>query len=474
MHAESKRLLWSAVLLCLGLGCAVSKTVRLETGQGRSVTVTPRNVVGKELAAAKLDEGEWREAIKEQAKTARPFVRPLQQARELFSVPTRTLHYKYDIRNKRLIGANAETRGLHLVDPDEQLAVEYRRWCERVKGRPGDCLCLLEDGTILGSDAKYSLALALAMGSVLEGMNEAFKGMVSDRAVISTTLSMVTMYLMFLILPEPVSKGAAAAMTVAMIGYVGIDTLYQIIDGWSQMVLKADAALTFAELRAAGEPFGKLMGAYSARAFVMMAMALLGRTTADMAKGMRNLPKFPQAAAAAEAQAGVNLAAAVESAQSVAVTAEGLVIRVAPYAVAMSASGMDRTRPVRLHHEIQQDTTKASTNLARAGTNKKGQGQGYPSFDAFKREYGQAGKDKAWHHIVEQGSGNVERFGAVAIHNTDNIILLDAQLHNRISGFYSSKPPGMSQTIREWLSTQSFEAQREFGLQTLRKFGAIP
>ncbi|WP_428263230.1 hypothetical protein [Haliangium sp.] len=55
------------------------------------------------------------------------------------------------------------------------------------------------------------------------------------------------------------------------------------------------------------------------------------------------------------------------------------------------------------------------------------------------------------------------------------MIAIDAAIHRRISGFYSSKPDFCRpQTVRQWLSTQSFEAQRVFGLKILRKHGAIP
>lgn len=102
-------------------------------------------------------------------------------------------------------------------------------------------------------------------------------------------------------------------------------------------------------------------------------------------------------------------------------------------------------------------------------------GRGFKSFDAFKRAMGPAGKGQAWHHIVEQTSGNVSRFGAEAIHNTSNLVKLPhgkGSIHNRISGYYSSKQPftgGL--TVREWLSTQTYEQQYQFGIQTMKKFG---
>ena len=44
-------------------------------------------------------------------------------------------------------------------------------------------------------------------------------------------------------------------------------------------------------------------------------------------------------------------------------------------------------------------------------------------------------------------------------------------LHSMISGFYSSKPEWTNGlTVRQWLSTQSYEDQWKFGLQKLTEF----
>ncbi len=94
----------------------------------------------------------------------------------------------------------------------------------------------------------------------------------------------------------------------------------------------------------------------------------------------------------------------------------------------------------------------------------------YSSFKSFKRAMGPAGPGKEWHHIVEQTDGNVGRFGPKAIHNTENVIALDKELHTRVSAFYSSKRFDITntmQTVREWMRTQSFEAQRDFGLRAV-------
>ncbi|MFP2898457.1 hypothetical protein [Corallococcus sp. 4LFB] len=67
----------------------------------------------------------------------------------------------------------------------------------------------------------------------------------------------------------------------------------------------------------------------------------------------------------------------------------------------------------------------------------------------------------------------MKRFGPQAVHNPGNVIPLEKALHSRISSFYSTirrELTGSSLTVRQWLSTQSYEAQREFGLQAIEKF----
>ncbi|WP_368670397.1 hypothetical protein [Myxococcus sp. AM011] len=94
----------------------------------------------------------------------------------------------------------------------------------------------------------------------------------------------------------------------------------------------------------------------------------------------------------------------------------------------------------------------------------------YSSFKSFKRAMGPAGPGKEWHHIVEQTDGNVGRFGPKAIHNTENIVALDKELHSKVSAFYSSKRfdiTSTTKTVREWLSTQPFDAQRDFGMRAI-------
>jgi hypothetical protein len=101
--------------------------------------------------------------------------------------------------------------------------------------------------------------------------------------------------------------------------------------------------------------------------------------------------------------------------------------------------------------------------------------QGFRSFRALKRALGPAGADKHWHHIVEQTKKNVARFGPETIHNTRNVVAIDAKVHRQVSGYYSSKDFFTGgKTVRQWLKQQSFELQEQFGKETLLKFGVTP
>ena len=98
-------------------------------------------------------------------------------------------------------------------------------------------------------------------------------------------------------------------------------------------------------------------------------------------------------------------------------------------------------------------------------------GVGYRSFPAFKRAAGPAGEGMEWHHVVGQTTSNIERFGQEAIHNTNNLVRLDVATHRQINAFYATKPLGSDMTVRQLLSTQSFEEQYNFGQQIVQDFG---
>ncbi|MBK8140135.1 MAG: hypothetical protein IPK57_03410 [Chitinophagaceae bacterium] len=116
--------------------------------------------------------------------------------------------------------------------------------------------------------------------------------------------------------------------------------------------------------------------------------------------------------------------------------------------------------------------------LARGFLGRNAAGIGFNTFNEFKTAYGTAGIGKAWHHIVEQNPANIAKFGAQRIHNSTNLIKLDhgaGTIHAKVSGYYSSIQPFTNgQTVRKWLSSQSYQQQYDFGIKTMKQFGWTP
>ncbi|HZH14979.1 MAG TPA: AHH domain-containing protein [Archangium sp.] len=353
------------LLVLVGSGCSATRVVRLDTGDDVFI-VAPRVEEGAELEAAELDADEFQEALVRLARDVRPFRTPMLEARALFGVPSRSGVYRYESRGRRLRPEGPEDAdGPRLLESyaDEALTRAYGQWCQR-KSQPGDCLRLLDEGPLLASDGKYTLAMAIAMDSVWEETAEALEDMADPDALRATLTASVTMYLLLWSLPEPVSKGVAATLTALAIAYLGVDTVWRLIDGWLTLVREVDGATSFEQLSAAGEAYGEVLGENAARVFVMLATAAIGNTAGLAAKSV-GLPGSAQAALAVESQSGFQYAA-VGRVQSVAMTAEGFTVALAPNALAMAERGSSSGGPrrSRRHHLA---TDKNEISAARGG-----------------------------------------------------------------------------------------------------------
>ncbi len=200
------------------------------------------------------------------------------------------------------------------------LLTHYQRLCERQYGG-GDCLGLLADGPNLDREDRRTLALAIAFGSVLEETGRSLQHMVSPQAVLSLLLGTAMLYLMLWLVPEPLTKGVAAIMTLVFIAWLGVDTVLSLMKGWAQLVHAADRASSFEQLEEAGLKFSKVMGENAARVVMLVVTAALGGGAARFSHKLPKLPGFQRAAAQAEAQ-GVRLSSAADVAE-VAAPAEG-------------------------------------------------------------------------------------------------------------------------------------------------------
>jgi hypothetical protein len=188
-------------------------------------------------------------------------------------------------------------------EADEKLKGRYLQWCTGQGG--GDCLCLLDDGPYLGPEDRRAFALALAFGSVLDETRSALTRELLDvRAIISMVVWAVALYCMLWLVPEPTTKLVAASLTLLLMGYLGLKTLYDLMDGWALMADTAYHATTYEELRAAGARFGQVLGQEAARAMILAVAALTGHTLGQVAARVKSLPGFNLAQAQWKAQGG--------------------------------------------------------------------------------------------------------------------------------------------------------------------------
>nr|AYM53299.1 lipoprotein [Cystobacter fuscus] len=191
-------------------------------------------------------------------------------------------------------------------EADAALRDSYLSWCVPRGG--GDCLCLLEDGPFLRTDDRRVLALAVALGPVLDETRAALARELLDvRAVVSLVAWTVTLYCLLWVLPEPTTKALAATLTVILVGWLGVETVWGLMDGYSRMAMAAHEASTFAELRAAGADFGRLLGEDAARAMILAVATLSGRTLGEVAARVKSLPGHGLASARWEAQGGAGV-----------------------------------------------------------------------------------------------------------------------------------------------------------------------
>ncbi|ATB34613.1 hypothetical protein CYFUS_000020 [Cystobacter fuscus] len=208
---------------------------------------------------------------------------------------------------------------------DDALKARYLKWCEYRGG--GDCLGLLDDGPYLRADDRRTLALAFAFGSVLDETWRALAHELLDvRAMVSLAVWTVAIYCMMWVVPEPTTKALAAGLTVILMGWLGLDTVWGLMDGWSRLATEAHEATTFEELRAAGDAFGKVLGEDAARAMILAVASLSGRTMGEVAARVKSLPGFGLAGRQWKAQGGASVMSRVE-AEETALAREGALAR---------------------------------------------------------------------------------------------------------------------------------------------------
>ncbi|WP_245814711.1 hypothetical protein [Cystobacter ferrugineus] len=122
----------------------------------------------------------------------------------------------------------------------------------------------------------------------------------------------VALYCMMWVVPEPITKALAASLTVLLMGYLGLQTVYGLMDGWFRLADTAHHASTFEELHAAGKEFGRVLGEDSARAMILAVATLSGHTLGQVLPRVKLLPGFKLAGRQWKAQGGAAVMERVE------------------------------------------------------------------------------------------------------------------------------------------------------------------
>ncbi|MCY1073554.1 hypothetical protein OV287_03575 [Archangium sp. miwbw1] len=229
-------------------------------------------------------------------------------------------------------------RGTVVLTPQAEAALRenYLKWCVPQGG--GDCRGLLDDGEYLRTDDRRTLALSIAVGHVLDETQAALgRELLDVRALVSMVVWTVGLYCMMWLVPEPTTKAIAAGMTLLLVGYLGLETVYGLMDGWARLADAAHHATTFEELRAAGAEFGKVLGEDAARAMILAVATLSGHTLGQVVARVKSLPGFHLAGAQFEAQGGAAVLGRLEAAEA-ALASEGTLARAVAAAETVATS----------------------------------------------------------------------------------------------------------------------------------------
>jgi hypothetical protein len=421
------RLTVVVLLLALSIACGTTRVIRLDTGQGEPLEYRPLT----SNKSVKVDAGAFEEALTRLVLNEPLILRPAQQGW--------LVRVSYS-------GNDSDTRWQRLMSKS------FGGLCEPGQRR-GDCLSILDDVMGLSPWDKLGVALGMSLEPMKESISQAVEKTLAPQLFYTVIASGLISWAILAANPEPVFTKAAAIVSAILLICLGVETFLELVDASRELKRATDTATTPKELEQAGRRFANRVGPEVARVFVLAVTVVvshgLNGGAAWLASRLSLLPSFSEATVLGASQVGVELAS-VGQVSAVAVVEGSLVITLAPTAVAMAAQDMG---------------VGAAAGVGAVGFRSWG------SFSGLKSALGPAGGGKQWHHIVEQTPGNVERFGPHALHNTQNVIPLDKGIHTELSRLYSSIRPEITTsrtlTVRQWLSTQTYEAQRAFGLRAI-------
>ncbi len=320
------RLVAVVSLLLLSAGCATTRVVHIDIGNGQRVVHESVDV-----DPVQVSEDEFKAALTRLILDMRMDV----AFREAEEVDERGWS-----RSKLLL---ASSQGIVDSGSSSSLETLYSRICPDAD----DCLTLVGGtGLTFSRKDRTLMALSFALDTVWESVEAEVGKVLNPVALKAMVTSAALTVLLTMALPEPVTKVIAVALTAAMVAYLGVVPVWEIGRGFGRLWDDAGKAMSVIELQDIGHRFGKVLGPNGTRVLVLVVMAALGGKSAMAAQGPK-LPGFPQAALRAQAESGFQLGAALNGGvTSIAMPAAGVLnVALAPGATAALAMYSDGRYP---------------------------------------------------------------------------------------------------------------------------------
>ncbi|RKG63511.1 hypothetical protein D7V80_30375 [Corallococcus sp. CA054B] len=305
-----------AALLLLTAGCATTRVVNLNSGQGKVTTYTP-----VESDPVEIDKEAFTSAVTQLV-----------------------LDMKLDVAFKEVeqgdrLSLLASSGGIVEGAQGSSVPSSYERICQQ-QSDPNSCLGLLAGGFTMGPMERRMMALYFALDTVWDGVEDAIKDLMNPAALRAVVTTMIGTALVMLVAPEPITKIIAIAMTASLIAYLGTGPVWNLGQGFLRLLAESRDATNLSMLEGAGHRFGRILGDNGARVLVIVALSAIGGKNAMAAQGPK-MPGFSQAALRARLEGGFELSEAlIGGVQAISISSAGVLnITLAPTAVAAVAMG---------------------------------------------------------------------------------------------------------------------------------------
>ena len=303
-------------LLLLASGCAMTRIVNLDTGQGAPIVYKPADTDPIEI-----EEADFRNAV----------------ARLVLDMDLKVgLDASRQDDRLALLASNGDGIG---DARGRTVPSSYERLCQE-QSDPKGCLSLLSGRFELDRTERRTVALYFAFDTVWSGVEDAMRDLMNPSALRAMVVSIAGTMFVMLVAPEPITKFIAIGLTVSLIAYLGAGPVWNLGQGFRQLVKESENARSISELEDTGHRFGRVLGDNGARVLVMVLLTAIGGKNA-MAEQGPGLPGAVQAALRAQTEGGFQLSAALAGqVSSISIPAAGeLNVALAPTAVAAVAMG---------------------------------------------------------------------------------------------------------------------------------------